>query len=120
MTCRPSAARTPPRVRADSEKPATFRGPRRECEIADGGAPYLISRSGTRRRGIALKTAFLFSVTLLGTAYGSPDDDPAALNFESHVRPILKTHCFHCHGESADGKLKAKLDVRLRRLLAKG
>ncbi len=42
----------------------------------------------------------------------------AALSFEVHVRPILKTHCFHCHGE--EGKPKARLDVRLRRLLAHG
>ena len=38
--------------------------------------------------------------------------------FEQHVRPILKAHCFECHGESA--KPKAGLDLRLRRSLVAG
>jgi hypothetical protein len=40
------------------------------------------------------------------------------VTFERDVRPIFKAHCFQCHGE--DGKLKGKLDVRLKRLLEKG
>ena len=31
------------------------------------------------------------------------------------MRPILKAHCFHCHGE--DGSKEGGLDVRLRRLV---
>ena len=38
--------------------------------------------------------------------------------FETHVRPILKANCFHCHGEGS--KLESGLDLRLRRLIAKG
>ncbi len=38
--------------------------------------------------------------------------------FETHVRPILKANCFHCHGE--DDKLEGKLDLRLARLLVQG
>lgn len=38
--------------------------------------------------------------------------------FEKEVRPILKEHCFHCHGE--DGEKKGGLDVRLARFLAQG
>ena len=38
--------------------------------------------------------------------------------FEADVRPILKAHCFHCHGEA--GTREAKLDLRLRRLIVKG
>lgn len=38
--------------------------------------------------------------------------------FERDIRPILKTHCFHCHGE--EEKPKAGLDVRLRRFIAQG
>ena len=33
------------------------------------------------------------------------------LTFEQHVRPILKAHCFQCHGE--EDKPKGKLDLRL-------
>src|ERR671934_2259031 len=38
--------------------------------------------------------------------------------YEQHVRPILKAHCFDCHGEG--DKLKGKLDLRLRRLIVQG
>ncbi len=74
-----------------------------------------------------LRTSALFALTLLGTAAADEPFDPARfaglaqgerLTYERHVRPILKTHCFHCHGESE--KPKAKLDMRLRRLLVKG
>ncbi|MDB5389322.1 MAG: Planctomycete cytochrome, partial [Planctomycetaceae bacterium] len=40
------------------------------------------------------------------------------LTFEKHVRPILKAHCFHCHGEGDE--LQGKLDLRLKRLIEKG
>src|SRR6266849_4522432 len=38
--------------------------------------------------------------------------------FEKDIRPILKAHCFDCHGEGE--KLKGGLDLRLRRLVLKG
>src|SRR6185503_2114799 len=38
--------------------------------------------------------------------------------FEKDIRPILRTHCFECHGEGE--KLKGGLDVRLRRLILQG
>jgi mono/diheme cytochrome c family protein len=44
-------------------------------------------------------------------------DPGAAINFEQHVRPILKAHCFHCHGE--DGETKGDVDLRQRRLMLK-
>ncbi len=40
------------------------------------------------------------------------------LTFETHVRPILKAHCFDCHG--AEDELKGKLDLRLVRLMKRG
>lgn len=42
----------------------------------------------------------------------------APLTYEADVRPILKAHCFHCHGEG--DTLKGGLDLRLRRLMAAG
>src|SRR5688500_7065578 len=45
-------------------------------------------------------------------APGAPSAGPV---YERDVRPILKAHCFHCHGE--DGSDKGSLDVRLRRLI---
>ena len=41
-----------------------------------------------------------------------------SITFEKHVRPILKEHCFHCHGEEEE--IQGGLDVRLKRFLAKG
>lgn len=38
--------------------------------------------------------------------------------FETDIRPILKAHCFECHGEGE--KLKGGLDLRLRRLILQG
>lgn len=38
--------------------------------------------------------------------------------FEKDIRPILKAHCFHCHGE--DGRERGDLDVRLVKLLLEG
>ena len=45
-------------------------------------------------------------------------DQAPALTYEEHIRPILKAHCFHCHG--AEGPPKAGLDLRLRRSIERG
>ena len=56
---------------------------------------------------------------LLGSAPSIVAGEAAArLTFEQHVRPILKAHCFQCHGEEA--KPKARLDLRLVRTMTKG
>jgi Protein of unknown function (DUF1549)/Protein of unknown function (DUF1553)/Planctomycete cytochrome C len=39
------------------------------------------------------------------------------LTFEKDVRPILKEHCFRCHGEGE--KLKGGVDLRLRKFMGK-
>jgi len=51
-------------------------------------------------------------------ASDSPPNDPEALTYERHIRPILKTHCFQCHGEQEHRE--AHLDLRLRRLIVSG
>ena len=48
----------------------------------------------------------------------SPSLQAAAPSFEKDIRPILKAHCFDCHGEGE--KLKGGLDLRLRRLIVQG
>ena len=57
------------------------------------------------------------------TQGAEPNPSPAAsglpgLSFEKDVRPLLKAQCFTCHGGGAE--VKAHLDLRLRRLIAKG
>jgi hypothetical protein len=51
-------------------------------------------------------------------AVGRDPPPSAEVTFEREIRPILKAHCFHCHGEGA--QLKGGLDVRLRRTIVKG
>ena len=43
--------------------------------------------------------------------------DAGETTYEADVRPILKAHCFQCHGEEA---LEGSLDLRLRRFIAGG
>lgn len=43
--------------------------------------------------------------------------EPGELTFERDVRPILKAHCTHCHGE--EEKPEAGVDLRLRRFMDK-
>ena len=45
-------------------------------------------------------------------------EKPDAIVFEKHVRPILKEHCFHCHGEEPE--LAGGLDLRLVHLMLSG
>eukprot|EP00913_Durusdinium_trenchii_P023308 g21886.t1 len=65
-----------------------------------------------------LSACFLMSSVALPTHVVAADQSAAAPTFEKHIRPILKAHCFQCHGEL--GEREGKLDVRLRRLIAKG
>ena len=51
-----------------------------------------------------LLATFLVASTGLRAA-----DEP---NYETQIRPILKEHCTHCHGE--EEKLKGGIDLRLR------
>ena len=51
----------------------------------------------------------------LSTTASTVADD---VTFEVHVRPILKAHCFQCHGEA--GEKEGGLDLRLRRFIVAG
>ena len=43
---------------------------------------------------------------------------PVEITFEKDVQPILKAHCFHCHGELVEHQ--GELDLRLARLILTG
>jgi hypothetical protein len=62
-----------------------------------------------------------FGETILGVRTvqraGGAEASPA-LTFEREVRPILKTHCFMCHGEEEEKS--GELDLRLVRLMQAG
>jgi len=65
---------------------------------------------------------FWFSILLLdrfvfSSACGADTPSPSSqsLHFERDVRPILKAHCFQCHGE--DGVVEADIDLRQVRLM---
>ena len=53
----------------------------------------------------------LLSLVLLSIAVTMPARADEPISFEKQVRPLLKAHCFECHGEGA--KLKGDLDLRI-------
>ena len=74
---------------------------------------------GGRIRPVMFSCRLSFALpALLGLAMLACGQAGAALTFEKDVRPILKAHCFQCHGE--DGVTKGNLDARLARYLIKG
>ena len=59
---------------------------------------------------------FVAAMLLAGTGYNaSAESTSSTPSFERDIRPILKAHCFQCHGEGE--KLKGGVDLRLRRLM---
>ena len=60
------------------------------------------------------RSAFFLGCFLAATCATGGED----LLFEKDIRPILKAHCFPCHGE--DDVRESDLDLRLRRWIAKG
>ncbi|MFO0884118.1 MAG: PSD1 and planctomycete cytochrome C domain-containing protein [Pirellulales bacterium] len=63
-----------------------------------------------------LGIACWFAALLL--ALRSAEGAEGPLHYETDIRPILKTHCFHCHGE--EPTVEGKLDIRLVRFQVKG
>ena len=76
----------------------------------------------TMIRHLPLALAFLSLLPAVLSRAEATDVDAAASveppQFEKDVRPILKAHCWHCHGEEEE--LKGGIDARLARLLIKG
>ena len=66
---------------------------------------------------IAYFATATFAATPVPVASQSPASKAAPV-FETHVRPILKAHCFQCHGEEEE--VQGGLDLRLVRLMTKG
>jgi cytochrome c553 len=58
-------------------------------------------------------TPFLFALSVSASLCRAE----TTLTFEKDVRPILKAHCTHCHGE--EEKPKGGVDLRLRRFMDK-
>lgn len=58
----------------------------------------------------------LIAVCLAVASLSAAAQEP--LTFEEHIRPILKAHCFDCHGATDD--LEGSLDLRLVRLMQQG
>ncbi|MEM1070838.1 MAG: DUF1549 domain-containing protein, partial [Planctomycetota bacterium] len=74
----------------------------------------------TRKKTVAVNATpaiFMAGCALLSASTGYAGE-PAPIVFEKHVRPILKEHCFHCHGE--EDEVGGGLDLRLRRFLVEG
>ena len=63
------------------------------------------------------RLVLLCGLSIVG-AVARGDEPAASLTFEEHIRPILKAHCFHCHG--GEDETEGGLDLRLRRLMADG
>ena len=57
----------------------------------------------------------LYPLVALLTLAASLAGAKGALTFEKDVRPIVKAHCTHCHGE--EEKPKGGVDLRLRRFM---
>jgi len=63
-----------------------------------------------------LQVMFVFTFVLCSTGQGRAAETELA--FETDVHPILKAHCFQCHGEL--GEREGELDLRLTRLISTG
>ena len=74
------------------------------------------------RFSLMLHRSWLLLVCSLFSSFGgssaADDNDVQSLTFERSIRPILKAHCWHCHGEGET--LSGSLDARLAGLLLKG
>jgi mono/diheme cytochrome c family protein len=73
------------------------------------------TRRPAMARSLPLLVVLLLALPATLRAWQPPTEP---VRFETHIRPILKAHCWQCHGE--DDELKGALDTRLARFLLKG
>ena len=86
------------------------------CLVAAFAAPTETLFEVFLMRG--LRSVLPWSLVIAAMLVVGPSSRGQELTFETHVRPILKAHCFDCHG--AEEEPKGKLDLRLVRLIVKG
>lgn len=65
-----------------------------------------------------MRLLIAFALALVGLISPTAVVAGSGLTFERDVRPLLKAHCFHCHGEA--GVSEGELDLRLRRWIVAG
>ena len=81
-------------------------------------AHHLDAGGPQRTRARSVRAQLLVAIVSLLITSPGPLHAAPPLTFEKDIRPILKAHCFDCHGEGE--KLKGGLDLRLRRLMLQG
>ncbi len=67
---------------------------------------------------LALSALGIAALATPAPAEEAPQKQKGQLTFEHDIRPILKVHCTHCHGEA--GEKEGGLDLRLRWLMVQG
>jgi len=70
------------------------------------------------RRWTLFSFALAVAAAIPQLARAESSEQPQPLTFERHIRPILKAHCFHCHG--GEGETSGGLDLRLQRFMVGG
>ena len=69
------------------------------------------------RIGVCICLASFWGVHTVCLAESSASAE-GPVHYETQIRPLLKAHCFHCHGEEKE--LSGGLDLRLQRFMVQG